>query len=380
MQSIIIIGTGMAGYTLAREFRKLNKDTPLVILTADDGSSYPKPNLSRALADAKSADELVLFSAEKMAASLPASIHTHCRVDAIDPGAHSISFGKQTLNYDKLVLATGAHSIRLKVSGNATNDILTVNDLDDYRRFRDRLVEAGSVAIIGAGLVGCEFASDLAACHHPVHIIAPAAHPLSHLLPADAADGLVEALANIGVQWHLGTSVTAVDHINGQYALSLSDNSTVVADIVLSAVGLSANTALAEAASIECRCGIITDNTCQTRATDIFAIGDCAEVAGQWLPFVMPFMHCARSLAKTLNGDVTAIRYPAMPVIVKTPAHPVVVVPPADENNGTWQVEAGDNGCRALFRNRQGQLTGFAVTGEYLGEKQRLLKDLSAAP
>ena len=63
MDPLIIIGTGIAGYTLAREFRKLDKETPLLIVTADDGRSYPKPMLSNALTKGKTAEQIAMFDA-----------------------------------------------------------------------------------------------------------------------------------------------------------------------------------------------------------------------------------------------------------------------------------------------------------------------------
>ena len=74
MKPIVIIGTGLSGYTVAREFRRLNKDTPLILLTADQGGFYSKPMLSNAFAQNKTAAQLVTQSAEQMATQLNAEI------------------------------------------------------------------------------------------------------------------------------------------------------------------------------------------------------------------------------------------------------------------------------------------------------------------
>ncbi len=89
MNPIVIVGTGLAGYTLAKEFRKLDTDTPLVLISADDGRFYSKPMLSNALTKGKSADQLATASAEQMATQLNADIRTHTRVMA---PRHSTSF------------------------------------------------------------------------------------------------------------------------------------------------------------------------------------------------------------------------------------------------------------------------------------------------
>ena len=92
----------------------------------------------------------------------------------------------------------------------------------------------------------------------------------------------------------------------------------------------------------------------------------------------MPIMHAARALAKTLSGEATPLRYPAMPVIVKTPAHPAVVSPPAPGSVGEWQVEQGADGVKALYVDAAGAALGFVLTGKRIIEKAALSKEVPA--
>ena len=82
--SLVIIGTGLAGYNLAREWRKLNPDAPLVILTRDDGRNYSKPMLSTGYTKGQSADDLAQSDAGQMAGQLKASVWTMTKVNEID--------------------------------------------------------------------------------------------------------------------------------------------------------------------------------------------------------------------------------------------------------------------------------------------------------
>ena len=84
MKPIIIIGAGLAGYTVAREFRKLDKTTPLVMITADSGGFYSKPMLSNAFAHGKQAEQMITHSATQMAEQQNMSIQANTRVTAID--------------------------------------------------------------------------------------------------------------------------------------------------------------------------------------------------------------------------------------------------------------------------------------------------------
>jgi rubredoxin-NAD+ reductase len=372
-EPIVIIGSGLAGYTLARELRKLDALTPLVILSRDEASSYSKPMLSNALAAGKSAAQIANASAAQMAAQLDARIVAGVEVESIDSAKHTLHVGGAAMSYSKLVLALGADPIELPLAGDAVDAVLRVNDLAGYARFRAAIEGKKTVALLGAGLIGCEFANDLLACGYGVHVIDPAQRPLVRLLPEAAAERLQLALAAIGAVWHLGTTARAVAHTASGLRVELADGTLLQADAVLSAVGLRPRTQLAQRAGLEVNRGIVTNRLLETSAADVYALGDCAEVDGQTLPYVLPLMQAARALAKTLTGTATAVAYPAMPVVVKTPALPVVVCPPPAQP-GSWQLEQDARGIEARFADASGKLLGYALVGTATARKQALTK------
>lgn len=374
--SIVIIGTGMAGYNLAREIRKSDTEVSLVLVTADGGNAYPKPVLSNALIQGKQPQQIISADAATMAERLNAVIHTHTRVHSVDTANRQLITDQGNIPYDRLVLATGARPIRLPFKGDAADEVLSVNDLEEYRLFREKIEQARRVAIIGPGLIGCEFANDLIVSGRQVEVIGPDPYPISTLLPEAAGKALQAGLAAAGVRWHLGTVVEEINHNDAGYQLRLADGNTVMADVILSAIGLKPDLDLAQTIGLETSRGIVTDRTLQTSQPGIYALGDCLEVAGLNLPFVMPQMNAARALAKTLTGTPTSLSYPAMPVSIKTPAHPIVVSPPARGTEGDWEIEQDENGVRALFRSPQGQLLGFTLSGNYADEKGRWTKQV----
>ena len=376
MHPIIIIGSGLAGYNTAKELRKLDTATPLVVIASDSSSFYSKPMLSNAIASKKTPAAIALNTPTQMAEQLKGSIRANTRVDAIDTAAHTLKIGDETLHYSKLVLALGADQIRLPISGSGAADIQTVNDLDDYARFRTAIEGKKRVAIIGAGLIGCEFANDLAAGGYAVDIIDIAQQALGRLLPPEGGAMLKDKLTALGVQWHLGTSVQSVDAAAGAYTLTLANGASLQADIVLSAVGLKPRTALAAAAGIKVNRGIVADRHLATSAPDVYTLGDCAEIEGMVMPYVMPIMHASRALAQTLAGKSTAVSFPAMPVMVKTPACPTIVAPPAIGAAGVWQVEATADGVKSLFNSADGKLLGFALNGAATAERAKLAPQL----
>jgi rubredoxin---NAD+ reductase len=148
------------------------------------------------------------------------------------------------------------------------------------------------------------------------------------------------------------------------------------ADVVLSAIGLKPRITLARAAGLKTNRGIVVSRNLDASAPDVYALGDCAEVEGLVLPFVMPIMHAARALAATLSGKPTAVVYPAMPVLVKTPACPTIVSPPPAGAAGSWSITADDESVKSLFLGADGKLLGFALNGKAAAERGALTQQL----
>ena len=374
---IVIIGSGLAGYTVIREFRKLESEVPVIIISADHGGFYSKPMLSNALTKGKTPDTLLNSNAEHVAEQMKAVIRPYSKVSAINPSNKNIILQDgEEINYDQLVLALGANQIRLPLEGDGSEEILSVNNLDDYRSFRDTLTTKKEISILGAGLIGCEFANDLAMAGYNVHVIDISTQPLGKLLPPAGGAFLQRKLEAIGVAFHFDTITKRVEKIGKKLQLIFANGKTLQTDILLTAVGLIPNTSLAEKAGIKVNRGIVVNRSLQTNYNNIYALGDCAEVDGRVLPYVMPIMHAARALAATLAKKPTLVRYPAMPVLVKTPACPTVVAPPNPGTKGEWQVEETPDSVRALFNDAENNLLGYALLGTAINEKIILTKEL----
>jgi rubredoxin-NAD+ reductase len=235
---IVIIGSGLAGFTVIRELRKLDKTTPVTLVTREPGYFYSKPMLSTALASNKSAEQLVSTNAEGMAAQLEIAIVSDADVTAIDTVAQTISTSKGNIPYGKRVLGLGADQIRLPLQGNAANEVITVNDLEEYAQFRKTIEGKKRIAILGAGLIGCEFANDLVLGSYEVDVIDLAPQALGRLLPEAAAQALQDKLSDAGVRWHFGPTVQSIDRIADSLTITLANGSTITSDVFLSAVGL----------------------------------------------------------------------------------------------------------------------------------------------
>lgn len=375
---VVIVGTGLAGYNLAREFRKLDGDTPLLLITADDGRSYSKPMLSTGFAKNKDADGLSMAEPGAMAEQLKAEVRTHTRISGIDPGHKRLWIGEEQVAYRDLILAWGAQTVQVPVEGDAGEAIFPINDLEDYARFRAAAAGKQRVLILGAGLIGCEFANDMSLGGFQVELVAPCEQVMPTLLHPAAAAAVQAGLEGLGVRFHLGPVLTRLQRVAGGLEAHLSDGAVIACDLVVSAVGLRPRIDLAAAAGLQVNRGVVVDRQLRTSHANIYALGDCAEVDGLNLLYVMPLMSCARALAQTLAGNPTAVAYGPMPVTVKTPACPLVVSPPPHGREGSWQVEGQGLDLKVLCHDPEGNLLGYALTGTAVMEKLALNRQLPA--
>lgn len=375
----LIIGSGLAGITLARELRKLDKARVITIMTADDGDFYSKPNLSNAFAAGKAPESMVLTAAAKLEADLGARLMTHTLATSIDAQRREVVYAQGRIGYDQLVLAVGASQVSLPLAGDGVADAISVNSLTDYRRLRQALEGKKSVAIIGAGLIGCEFANDLCLGGFDVALFDLAPLPLARLLPESGALAMRDKLQAIGVNFHLSTRLAAIHRDGEAYLLIDSEGRVRKYDLVLSAIGLRPNLDLAKTARLATHTAVVTDAYLRTTDPNIYALGDCIEINGQYLPYVMPIMQGAKKLASTLTGMPEEVAYPAMPIVVKTPACPTVVCL-SPSQGGTWIEAATEDGIRAMHIDPlSGQATGFMLQGRCTKERTALAAQMPGA-
>ncbi|HEY9080436.1 NAD(P)/FAD-dependent oxidoreductase [Magnetovibrio sp.] len=376
----VIIGTGMAGITLARELRKLNGETTIMLITGDDGAVYSKPMISNAFAQGKSPQDLVQKTAAQVSEDLNAQVWSDTQVIAINRKDKAVIVntgkGREVIGYGNLVLAVGASPRPYEVEGSTAVPLPAVNNLRDYAQWREGLGEQARVLLIGAGLIGTEFANDLAGAGYSVDVVDPAPQPLSRLLPDDLGQVMQDALSAIGVRFHMGRVVTGVVADEHGNIARLDDGKRVVFDHALTAIGLVANTGLARTAGLSVDRGIRVDGYLRTSDPNIYALGDCAETDAGMLPFILPLMAEARALAGTLSGTPTQVFLPALPVAVKTPALPAVVCPPKPGAVGEWVIEGSGQDRRALFIGADGETLGFALTGLETKARQALAKNM----
>lgn len=144
----------------------------------------------------------------------------------------------------------------------------------------------------------------------------------------------------------------------------LTSGKQIEADLVLSAVGLKPNVALAKGAELDAGRGIKVNEFGQTSDENIYSLGDCAETDNGWQPYIAPINQMIPSLAASLLGDLSPIVLTPAPVIVKTPILPLTIFPAAPNAQGQWHIENQADELTAAFYSPEGVMLGFALLGK----------------
>ncbi|AXE31664.1 FAD-dependent oxidoreductase [Chromobacterium phragmitis] len=354
---LVIIGSGHAGYSLARAFRQRDARTPVIVLSRDGGELYPKPQLSHGFSRSLSAEALTQADAPGMASEWKLMVRPRTRVEDIDFGSRIVIAGGARIPYGDLVLAVGAEPFVPPMQGDAASEVLTLNDLDQYRRYRERLDRGDRVVVIGGGLIGAELAHDLSEGKR-VTLVDVGDRLLERLVPEVVSLGLQDRLP--GVAWRFGNRVERIDRVGAAYRVELADGEALEADAVVCAAGLRPRLELA--AGLETGRGILVDACLRTSQPHVFALGDCAEIDGRVLPFLQPISLSAQALARTLAGELTPVRFGRMPVAVKTPRYPIQLAGATHGEDLAWTLDENSDGLIARSW-RDGRLAGFVAAG-----------------
>lgn len=373
----VIVGAGIAGWSAAEAIRRRDPDKPVLLVSACKGLIYPKPAISMALSQGKSAEDLVDMDAETRAVELGIEVRTETRIIRIDTTKKRLTTVKGGIEYDKLILAMGARQRELPIGGDAANKVLRVNDLQAYSKLRNEIEKgAQHITILGAGLIGCEFADDLTKAGYQVTVIDPQLKPLSGLLPDSMGDTLKEKLVAKGVKWCFDSTLENIDQRGERLVATLSNGSQIETDLVLSAAGLIANTQLAEKTGLETGSGICVDNDMQTSNADIYAIGDCASIEGQVFAYIEPIRRQAEAIAASITGEHERFM-PLPPLVkVKTPSLPLSICRPPQLPDIDWTVITEDESGEYFELRKDDHILGFALSGKKAAEAGGIYRQL----
>ena len=307
-EQLIVIGNGMAGMRTVEEILSRDADKyDITVFGAEPRENYNRIMLSPVLSGEKTFDEIIINSRAWYDEN-GITLHAGDAVTAIDKAAKTVtSASGATLSYDKLLLATGSEPFIIPVPGTDLEGVVTFRDLDDVNRMLDAAKSGGSAVVIGGGLLGLEAAVGLKANGMDVTVV----HLMDTLMERqlDEAAGylLASELKGRGLKVLTGANTQSILGDGKVSGLQLDDGTTLAADLVVMAVGIKPNVALARDAGLEIGRGVMVDDQMKTSNADIFAVGECVEHRGATYGLVAPLYEMGKVLADHLtSNDVVA--------------------------------------------------------------------------
>ena len=306
-ERLVVIGNGMApGRTLERLIESAPDAYDITIFNAEPRVNYDRIMLSPVLSGDKTFDQIIIHG-DSWYVKHGITLYKGVAVTKIDRDARTVTSAiGETVPYDKLIIATGSRPIIIPVPGASLPGVLTYRDLDDVEAMLLAAKSRGSAVVIGGGLLGLEAAAGLKEQGMDVTVV--------HLMPTlmerqlDAAAGhlLKKALEARGIRVLTKANTGAIVGDKKVRAVQLEDGTELSADLVVMAVGIRPNSALAKEAGLTVNRGIVVDETMRTSDPNIFALGECAEAHGVAYGLVAPLYEMANVLAAQLAGDGSA--------------------------------------------------------------------------
>ncbi len=273
----VIIGAGQAGRRCAEALRELDAAAEIILLGEESHRPYDRPPLSKAVLLGTDPGNGLFVRAPEFYAEKRIELRLETRVTAIDVAARQVvTEAGARIGWDHLVIATGATARRLRIPGADDPRVMTLRTMADAEALKARLAATPRLAVVGGGLIGLEVAASARQLGCEVHVLEAADRLMARCVPPPISDRFAVLHREKGVVLHLGCALTAIEPAADGALVLQAGAARIVADLVVVGIGGVPNTALAEAAGIAVKDGVVTDAQGRTSIPGIYAAGEVA--------------------------------------------------------------------------------------------------------
>jgi rubredoxin-NAD+ reductase len=351
-KAVVIVGAGLAGWSVAEAIRKSDPDRAITIVTACSADSYNKPDLSVALHRGASIESLRRETGPARAARLGVRLLADTIAISADARRKTLNTTRGPLRYEHLVLAQGARPV---LPEPLTPDLAwRINNLEAWGRMKASLGDAPrAITVLGAGMIGCEMAEDFARSGHRVTLVDLAARPLGALLPEAAGHRLQSGLLSLGVEFLGATRLHSARRAAGpagpiHIVLEGPEGQrSLVSDVLVAATGLVTDTRLARSLGLALDHGIAVDRErMETSVSGVHALGDCISIDGRPCRFIEPIAAQAKTIAAAIVGGAPQ-PYRHRDPVVRLKTRAPLALHGLPHREGTWRTI--EDGARLMM-------------------------------
>jgi 3-phenylpropionate/trans-cinnamate dioxygenase ferredoxin reductase component len=387
---IVVIGAGHGGVQLAASLREEGFAEKIFLVGDEKDLPYQRPPLSKAFLKRATPEDGVLLRGHGFYPQNKIDLALGERAVEIEPARRRVRLASgASLEYSKLVLATGGTQRSLPVEGARLDGVLSLRTLAEARVLRERLEASQNIVVIGAGFIGLEFAATAAMQGRNVEVFELADRPMARSVTAETSAFFSAEHKKFGVKLNFGTSITAIKGNGGKVAeVVASDGRALPADMILVGIGLKPSDELARAAGLDAPNGIKVDERLATNDENIFAIGDTVyhynthHGAELRLESVQNATDQARTLAKLIAGKPA--RYDHVPWFWSDQGDlKLQIAGFLDESDRIVLRGSYEERAYSLFGFRAGKLTGVESvnkTGDHMLARRLLEGSVAITP
>jgi len=300
-QKLVLIGNGMAGMRTVDELLKLSPDKfDITVFGAEPHGNYNRIMLSPVLAGDKKLSEIIINDLQWYQDN-KITLYTNKTVTKIDRVSQQVIADDGTVaDYDRLIIATGSVPVMLNIPGKDLEGVISFRDINDVNVMIETAKTHKNAIVIGGGLLGLEAANGLMIQGMNVSVVHRSNTLMSQQLDQQAADLMREELEDKGMSFLMNHDTEALLGDERVEKIRFKDGSEMAADLVVMAIGVRPNIALAKASGVQCDRGILVDDTLQTFTPTIYAVGECVQHRKKTFGLVAPLFEQAKVCANHL--------------------------------------------------------------------------------
>lgn len=356
-QRLLVIGNGMAGMQMVESLlQRAPQRYAITVIGREPHGNYNRVLLSPVLAGEKSFTDTLIHDRDWYQRHGVTLLNGET-VQQVDLAARTVQTDQRQLDWDRLVFATGSQPRLPAIPGIDAESVMGFRSIADVRRL---LAGQGPVVILGGGFLGIEAAAALRARGREVTLVHHKPWLLDRQLDAKAGELLLAALAQRGIHCELNSGLTAID----EAGVTLTCGRHCAATQVVIAIGVQPEVTLAQAAGLPCQRGILVDGQLRSAIPDVYAVGECCEIAGETFGLVAPCLAQAQILAAQLAGSPLA-DFVSEPLATRLKVSGISLFSAGDVSEASsissFDPISGD--YRRLFL-RQGRLCGVLLSGD----------------
>lgn len=361
---ILILGGGIAALSTAEGLRELSESVEITIVTNEERLPYYRLNLTKYLAGEVLEGDLCIHQ-QYWYDENRINVYKGRIITDIDRDSCKVicSDGLE-LDYDKLVIALGAHPFIPPVEGISQPGVISLRSVEDANQLKERVGEGSEVLVIGGGILGLEAAGALSVAGAKVTVAEGAKWLMPRQLNDKAAIYVEYALDRLGIDVVYNFRTRKISNLGESFYVESKDGRAQVADTIVVATGVRPNTYLARKAGLEVHSGIIVNDRLVSSDPDIYAVGDISEHYGIAYGLWIVAQYQGKIAARNILGVETHFGgVPRSNTLKVLDADLFSIGEIRAEDAGSEIIEKAEHDSYIMFMIRDGVLVGAIAIG-----------------